>query len=201
MTGAVGSTALGVIERTRIIGIVRAASPAAALADAEALAVAGVEAIEVSLVTPDALDVIAALARSGRVVGVGTALTEAHVTDAAEAGAQFVVSPNIDERVIRATVARGLASIPGAGTVSEALRAREWGADLVKLFPATVFGPKGVAAILASLPELPLAPTGGVGIGDIRAFLDAGARAVGMGQALVRAAHDDPEGVRAIVTN
>lgn len=190
---------LDVIASTRIVGIVRAASAADAVADAEALIAAGVTVVEVSLVTPDALEAIAALAASGAIVGVGTALRPEEVDRAADAGARFVVSPNLDERVIDATTARGLASIPGAGTVSEAIRARRAGADLVKLFPATIFGPSGVAAILASLPDLPLVPTGGVAVDDIHPYLRAGARAVGMGGALVRAAREQADVLRRTV--
>lgn len=201
MTGARASEVVDVILATRIIGIVRAGSPEDAVADARALAAAGVAAIEVSLVTPDAVAAISELARSGMLVGVGTALEPADVEAAADAGARFVVSPNLDERVMQRSVAMDLASVPGAGTVSEAVRARRAGAHLVKLFPATVFGPRGVAAVLASLPDLPLVPTGGVGLADIRPYLESGARAVGMGAALVRAAREDPGALDGIVAD
>lgn len=201
MTGRRASEVVDVILATRIIGIVRARSAEDAVADARALAAAGIAAIEVSLVTPDAVAAISELARSGMLVGVGTALEPDDVEAAADAGARFVVSPNLDDRVIQRSVAMDLASIPGAGTVSEAVRARRAGADLVKLFPATVFGPRGVAAVLASLPELPLVPTGGIGPGDIGSYLGSGARAVGMGAALVRAAREDPDALRGVVAN
>ncbi|WP_158866375.1 bifunctional 4-hydroxy-2-oxoglutarate aldolase/2-dehydro-3-deoxy-phosphogluconate aldolase [Leifsonia sp. AG29] len=193
--------ALEAIRRSRVIGIVRARSSAEALDDARALRGAGVSAIEISLVTPDAVDVIARLAEEGFCIGVGTALRTEEVDAAARAGAAFVVSPNLDERVVAATLGHGLASLPGVGTVSEATRARELGADLVKLFPAVTFGPEGVKAILASLPDLQLAPTGGLSVSDVPCYLEAGAAAVGMGSGLVRAARENPEAVRRLVTN
>ncbi|TQK17667.1 2-dehydro-3-deoxyphosphogluconate aldolase/(4S)-4-hydroxy-2-oxoglutarate aldolase [Microbacterium sp. SLBN-154] len=200
-TRADGRDILSLIERTRVIGIIRADAPDKALRDARRLLGAGIEAIEISLVTPGALAVIDELTADGVAVGVGTALHPRQVAAAADAGARFVVSPDLNTEVIRATLERGLVSVPGAGSVTEALAARRAGAHLVKLFPATTFGPHGVRGVLASVPSLPLAPTGGVTMLAAQHYLRAGAVAVGMGSALVEAAESDPEAIRNLVTH
>jgi 2-dehydro-3-deoxyphosphogluconate aldolase / (4S)-4-hydroxy-2-oxoglutarate aldolase len=117
---------------------------------------------------------------------VGTVTTPGQVRDAAKAGAQFIVSPNVDVRVIETSVKLGLTSIPGSGTASEALQARSAGADLVKLFPASTWSPGAVKDLLTALPDLPLVPTGGIGLGEAVSWVRSGAVAVGLGGALVR---------------
>jgi 2-dehydro-3-deoxyphosphogluconate aldolase/(4S)-4-hydroxy-2-oxoglutarate aldolase len=123
---------------------------------------------------------------SGCYLGVGTVTTPDHVRAAAAAGAQFVVSPNTDVRVIEMSVELGLTSIPGSGTASEALQARSAGADLVKLFPASTWTPGAVKDLLTALPDLPLVPTGGIGLSDALNWIRSGAVAVGLGGALLR---------------
>jgi Entner-Doudoroff aldolase len=187
------NAALDAIRTAGVLAIVRARDERSARADAEALLACGVTAIEVSLVTPGALAVIAELAaRPDLTVGVGTVMTTAEAESAADAGARFVVSPSLDVDVVRATLAAGMASMPGAGTVTEFVRADALGAHAVKVFPASVFGPVGVAATLAALPHLRLLPTGGVTLTQVDGYLSAGAVAVGMGSELVRVATTDP---------
>ena len=182
------------IRRAGVLAIVRAADERMARVAGESLLACGVTVLEVSLVTPGALSVIAELAeRPGVTVGVGTVMTTGEVEAAAAAGATFVVSPTVDGDVVRATLALGLASIPGAGSVTEFAHATTLGAHLVKVFPATVFGPVGIRATLAALPHLRLLPTGGVTIAQVDDYLGAGAVAVGMGSELVRTATKAPD--------
>ncbi|MCY7411651.1 MAG: bifunctional 4-hydroxy-2-oxoglutarate aldolase/2-dehydro-3-deoxy-phosphogluconate aldolase [Salinibacterium sp.] len=182
------------IRRAGVLAIVRATDERIARADVDALLACGVTALEVSLVTPGALSMIADLAGlPGLTVGVGTVMTISEVNAAAVAGATFVVSPTLNDVVVRATQAAGMASIPGAGTVTEFALATALGAALVKVFPASVFGSVGVRATLAALPHLRLLPTGGVTLAQVDDYLAAGAVAVGMGSELVRSAANAPD--------
>jgi 2-dehydro-3-deoxyphosphogluconate aldolase/(4S)-4-hydroxy-2-oxoglutarate aldolase len=118
---------------------------------------------------------------------VGTVLNVEAAEAAIGAGAQFVVTPTMSPAVIRACVAHGTPILSGALTPTEALAAHEAGADMVKLFPARFGGPQYLRDILAPLPFLRIVPTGGVGAENARAYLDAGAVAVGVGGSLISA--------------
>jgi 2-dehydro-3-deoxyphosphogluconate aldolase/(4S)-4-hydroxy-2-oxoglutarate aldolase len=187
----------GAIRAQRVIAIVRAATAEDAHAAATALLHAGLRAVEVSLVTPGALEVISDLAGTGHPgahIGVGTVLRPRQVADAARAGAEFVVSPTFDAEVVSATTARDLLSVPGVATPTEAVRATFLGADLVKLFPASTWSPAVMGDVLAALPDLAFVPTGGVSLDDAPAWIGAGAVAVGLGGALTRGEPGDIPG-------
>jgi Entner-Doudoroff aldolase len=113
------------------------------------------------------------------VVGAGTVLTAQDAEDAVAHGARFLVSPVVDEEVIEAARRLGVAAIPGCATPTEMLRAWRAGAPLQKLFPAPGPGPAWVKATLAPLPFLRIVPTNGVTAENARAWLDAGAFALG----------------------
>lgn len=167
-----------------VIAIARGVPRGTLRAAAAVLLEAGVLALEVTLDSPEALDEIAWLrARwDGRmVIGAGTVLTTGQVREAKAAGAQFVVSPNVDAAVIGATVEAGLVSVPGAMTATETLQARAAGATFVKLFPAGVLGPDYLRALRGPLSDVPFVPTGGVGPDNAEAFIRAGAVAVAVG--------------------
>lgn len=188
--------ALDDVRRSRVIGIIRARSAEAARADAEALVAAGADVVEVSLVTPGALDVIAQLAELPLVtVGVGTVMNQREVRDARAAGSAFVVSPTLSAEVIGLTRDLGMASFPGAATPTEMVAAVTAGASAVKVFPASVYGPGGIANVLASLPSLQLVPTGGVAVSEMSDYIRRGAVAVGIGAGLVAAARADAPGL------
>jgi 2-dehydro-3-deoxyphosphogluconate aldolase / (4S)-4-hydroxy-2-oxoglutarate aldolase len=181
--------ATSVIADQRLVAIIRTASWPEAEARALALLGAGVRAVEIALTTPGAfraVEAVVAAAPPGSVVGVGTVIDTAAAAEAARCGARFVVSPNFDEDVVRTAHRHGLAALPGCATPTEALAALEAGADLVKLFPAVTWTPRSIGAVLEALPQLPLVPTGGVGIDDAPDWIAAGAVAVGMGGGLSR---------------
>lgn len=182
-----------IIREQGIVAIVREATAQRAAEAVAAIVAGGIRAVEVSLVTPDAFSVIAAAAESappGVAIGVGTVMTPAEVAEAVVAGAQFIVSPTLDEAVVRATKEAGLVSSPGVLTPSEAVRAIGWGADFAKLFPATLWSPGSLRDLLAALPALPTIPTGGVTVASAPEWIAAGAVAVGVGSTLTRA--EDP---------
>jgi 2-dehydro-3-deoxyphosphogluconate aldolase/(4S)-4-hydroxy-2-oxoglutarate aldolase len=174
------------IQDHRIVAIIRTASAAEAVERGELLVAAGIPVIEVALTTPQGLDVIATLAQTedGRIVGAGTVLDEDTTCAAFAAGARFVVSPGLDEGVVREAFRLGIASMPGAATPTEVMRARSCGADFVKLFPASTYGPEYLRAIRVVFPDVAFVPTGGVDALNAAAWFDAGATALGVGSAL-----------------
>jgi 2-dehydro-3-deoxyphosphogluconate aldolase/(4S)-4-hydroxy-2-oxoglutarate aldolase len=183
-----------------VFAILRRLDPERAVEVAHALAAAGIPALEITIDSPGALDVIRTLRAqlAGTAVGVGTVLEARDVEAAAQAGAQFVVSPNVDEAVITASVAAGIPALPGAATATEAMRAWRARATLVKLFPvAAAGGPALIHAIREPLPMIPLVAVGGVDGANARAYLDAGASAVGIGSWLSAAGDSAEAGRRA----
>ncbi|GAA1680014.1 bifunctional 4-hydroxy-2-oxoglutarate aldolase/2-dehydro-3-deoxy-phosphogluconate aldolase [Fodinicola feengrottensis] len=172
----------------RLVAIVRGADPDAALRTVVTLVTAGVPLVEVSLNTPDAPKVIAAataeLGAAGLGVGAGTVRTADDAHRARDAGATFVVTPGLSAGVT-AAVDAGLPVLAGAFTATEALAADAAGATAVKLFPASAGGPSYLRALRDPLPDLHFVPVGGVGADVVRAYLNAGALAVGVGSPLV----------------
>jgi predicted metal-dependent phosphotriesterase family hydrolase len=122
---------------------------------------------------------------AGITLGAGTVLEPETAHAAIDAGASYLVSPTVGLDVIERARRRGVAALPGAFTPTEILRAWRAGADAVKLFPASVGGPAYLRAVKAPLAEVPLVPTGGVGLEEIGRYLYAGALAVGLGGPLV----------------
>lgn len=179
--------------RARASAILRTNDPAAARPAMEAAVEGGFTVIEFTLTTPNAFDLIREFAaRPGLVVGAGTVLMPEEAIKAVDAGARFLVSPVVDEAVIAEGVRLGVAVMPGTSTPTEMLRAHRAGAVLQKLFPAPAGGPQFVRSVLGPMPFLRLVPTNGVDAGNVGAFLEAGAWAVGFVAALF-----DPEDMRA----
>jgi 2-dehydro-3-deoxyphosphogluconate aldolase/(4S)-4-hydroxy-2-oxoglutarate aldolase len=148
----------------------------------------GIRALEVTMTTPDALTTITEIIKQFRetlLVGVGTVLDSETARAAILAGAQFVVTPVSNPRVIRLCARYGKPIVSGALTPTEALATHEAGADFVKLFPADQFGPGYVRNLLAPLPMLQIIPTGGVTPESAQEYIRAGCVAVGAGSTLV----------------
>jgi 2-dehydro-3-deoxyphosphogluconate aldolase/(4S)-4-hydroxy-2-oxoglutarate aldolase len=168
----------------RLVAIVRGGDARAAV---RILFEAGVRLVEVSLTSPDALEVITDLAVEAPEdgwLGVGTIRTPADVDDALAAGATFAVSP-ATTGAVRASVAAGLPVLAGVLTPTEVETALGFGADAVKLFPASLGGVDYLKALRAPFPDVPFVPVGGVGLVEAVAYLDAGAVAVGVGSPLL----------------
>ena len=145
---------------------------------------AGIRAIEVTLDSPGALASIGALRSrfdAGLIVGAGTVRSVQGVVAADDAGAEFIVTPNVDEAVLATSRVRGLPSLAGALTPTEALHAWDCGASAVKLFPAGPFGPGYLKALRDPLHDIPFIPTGGVTATGAGAWLAEGAAALGVG--------------------
>jgi 2-dehydro-3-deoxyphosphogluconate aldolase/(4S)-4-hydroxy-2-oxoglutarate aldolase len=141
------------IIKTGAIAIVRAQDQETARLQAEGIVAAGLHVIEVSIVTPGAFQLVEILAQLPNVtVGVGTALTIDHVRAARDAGARFVVSPNTDPTVISYTKGAGLTSVPGVSSATDVAAAIAAGADILKLFPASTYGPGHIRALREPFP-------------------------------------------------
>ncbi len=179
---------LALLLETGIVAIMRAKSSEQLLAAADAIKAGGVKAIEVTMTTPGALNVISqAIAKYGDDIlfGAGTVLDPESARAAILAGAQFVVAPSLNLKTIELCHRYAIPVIPGAYTPTEILTAWEAGADLVKVFPASIGGPEYIRALKAPLPQIRLMPVGGVDLGTIAAFIRAGADVVAVGSALI----------------
>lgn len=171
----------------KILGIVRYRSAGDVQAAVEALLRGGIETVEVTLDTPGALDAVERGRRAGWSIGVGTVLEPDQVSRCVDAGAAFVVSPGIVPEVIERALALGIDIVPGAFTPTEVIRARSSGAAVVKVFPASLGGAAYLRALRGPLPDIPIVPTGGIGIEEVGDYLAAGAVCVGLGGALTGA--------------
>lgn len=181
---------LDTILKTRIVAVVRLERYDHAVRVAEALLEGGISAIEFTLTGSGALEAIGkvrvALGGAAQ-IGVGTVLSSESAEAAISAGAQFMVTPAVRPAVIAVCQSRGVPILSGALTPTEVLTAHEAGADAIKIFPARAVGPQYLRDLLAPLPGLLLVPTGGIDAKNARAYLDAGAAAVGIGGNLVAA--------------
>ena len=176
------------IEDRGVIAVIRASSSEELVDVAAAIKEGGVDVIEVTMTTPNALRVIEEVrAKFGDEVllGVGSVLDAETARAAMLAGAEFVVSPVVKPDVIEICHRYGKVVMPGALTPTEILIAWESGADYVKVFPASAVGPEYIKAVKAPLPQVELIPTGGVNVQNAGEFIKAGAIALGVGGALV----------------
>ncbi|OLD65996.1 MAG: hypothetical protein AUI47_00845 [Acidobacteria bacterium 13_1_40CM_2_68_5] len=177
------------LGEARASAILRCPTRQAAASAMEAAVRGGFRIVEFTLTIPGALDLVEEFSRrQDLIVGAGTVLTSEEARAAVTRGARFLVSPVIDREVIAAGLSLGVAVVPGCHTPTEMLAAHRAGAPLQKLFPAPGIGPAYVRACLGPLPFLRLVPTHGVDAANARAWLDAGAHAVGFTQSLFDAA-------------
>jgi 2-dehydro-3-deoxyphosphogluconate aldolase/(4S)-4-hydroxy-2-oxoglutarate aldolase len=179
---------LETILETGVVAIMRARSADQLLVAAEAVLAGGVKAIEVTMTTPGALDVIRqAVNKFGDSVlfGVGSVLDPETARSAMLAGAQFVVCPTLNIKTIEICNRYSVPVMPGAYTPTELLTAWEAGASIVKVFPASAGGPAYIKAIKAPLPHIRLAAVGGVDLNNTADFIRAGVDIVGVGGELV----------------
>jgi 2-dehydro-3-deoxyphosphogluconate aldolase / (4S)-4-hydroxy-2-oxoglutarate aldolase len=173
-----------------VIAVVRTQKAEQVLPLTEALIAGGVIAIEITMTTPNAIEVIRVASQkigTRGLIGVGTVLDAKTCRAAIEAGAEFVVSPIMRPEIVVAARAAGKPVMLGAYTPTEAQLAHEAGADFIKIFPADKLGPGYIKAICAPLPHLRIVPTGGVDLHNAAEFLQAGCVALGVGSSLVSA--------------
>lgn len=172
----------------KVIAVIRMTDTDRLMDVIEAIQKGGVEWIEITMVVPDAIDVLKEVAhRQGgnTVIGAGTVLDPETARLAILAGAEFIVSPILNLDVIELAHRYDRLAIPGAFTPTEILTAWEAGADIVKVFPATALGPTFVKDVRGPLPQVKLCPTGGVTVENAGEFIAAGAACVGIGTNLL----------------
>jgi 2-dehydro-3-deoxyphosphogluconate aldolase/(4S)-4-hydroxy-2-oxoglutarate aldolase len=178
---------LAQILEERVVGIVRLDAASDFPRIAEALVDGGLRCLEITMTTPGVLEGIQAIAEAvpEALVGAGTVLDSEMARQAVEAGARFLVTPTSTLDVIETARHEDVVVIPGALTPTEIHRVWEAGADLVKVFPASLGGPSYIRSIKGPLPEIRLAATGGVSLENAADFLREGASAVCVGGWLV----------------
>ncbi|MWK34942.1 bifunctional 4-hydroxy-2-oxoglutarate aldolase/2-dehydro-3-deoxy-phosphogluconate aldolase [Actinomadura sp. J1-007] len=182
---------LDMLRENGCVAILRADSTEHFPATTRTLVDCGVHLMEFSLTTPGALAAVRELAGTlpGRVqLGVGTVTTVAQAEAAADAGARFLVTPVTNVQVIEYARRVSLPILAGALTPTEVFTAWTAGATAVKVFPAGLGGPAYIRSLSDPFPDIPLVPTGGVGLSEAPAYLAAGAAAVGMGGPLLGSA-------------
>lgn len=170
-----------VIREHRVIAVARGVTPQTAAALAEALLEGGIGVLEITVEEEAGIPTLAGLHRSGILVGAGTVTSVGQAVAAVEAGASFLVSPHHDPALSGWAAGRAVPFIPGGFTPTEIHSAWASGATAVKVFPASLGGPELIAAIKAPFPDVDLIPTGGIMADNAKAYLDAGAVAVGVG--------------------
>lgn len=171
------------LRDTPIVGILRGVDPDIAVQAAAAAARGGITALEITMNSTEPVAQIQAIREQvlGVTVGAGTVLSVEEARIAQDAGAAFIVAPNVDEEVIRFCVAHGIPVFPGAMTPTEIWTAHVTGATMVKLFPAAELGPGYIRALRGPFPQIDLLVTGGVDVKNIGAFIQAGARGAAAG--------------------
>ena len=179
------------VARTQEAGmvmIIRGAPPDWAVPIGEALLAAEADVMEITLNTPHAQEMIAALhhALGDRMaIGAGTVLSVADAENALAAGAEFFVSPHLDTDIVRFANEHDCMVVPGAFTPTEVFTALRAGADIVKVFPANIVGPQFFRDLQGPFGQIPLLPTGGVTVENAGTYIKSGALALGVGAGLL----------------
>jgi len=189
------------IEAIGILPAIRVRSSEDARFAAETVYDSGIPTAEITMTTPDAIEVISRLTRDlpDLVVGAGTVLDVDTARRCMDAGALFLTSTGLVLDVVEFALANDVAVFPGALTPTEVITAWKAGADFVKIFPCgNVGGPTYIKSLKAALPQIPMIPTGGVNLETAAAFLRAGASALGIGGELISKAALDSGNFAAI---
>lgn len=174
------------LREHRLVAAIRAGSPEAAEQAARAIAKGGIRHIEITFTIPNAVSVMKTLAGDpSMIVGSGTTLTRTQARAALDAGARFLIAPNLAAEVAEVARDARVMYCPGAYTTSEILAARAVGADVVKVYPVGVAGgPAYIRVIRDPLPDIPMLAAGGTTLDNLASFLEAGCMAIGLGAAL-----------------
>ncbi|YCA45154.1 bifunctional 4-hydroxy-2-oxoglutarate aldolase/2-dehydro-3-deoxy-phosphogluconate aldolase [Bacillus sp. JZ8] len=173
-----------------VVAVVRGDSTEEAIRISEACIKGGIKGIEVTFTVQDADSVIKELVsiygnNDNVVIGAGTVLDAQTARIAILAGAEFIVSPSFDKETAKLCNLYKVPYMPGCMTITEMKTALEYGADIVKLFPGSAFGPDFVKAVKAPLPQVNIMPTGGVNLENIKEWIQNGCTAVGVGGNLI----------------
>jgi len=179
---------ISAIKKYKICAIIRGAEAEKAVKIAQSLFDGGIKLIEVTFNTDKAIEMIEAIKRTmgdKMYVGAGTVLDQETAILAINAGAEFILSPSISEGMIKICNRYGKVAIPGIMTPSEAVRAMELGADILKLFPAGELGPGYLKSIRSPLNHIEFIAVGGINLDNAKSFMKSGAIGLGIGDSLV----------------
>ena len=184
-----------------VIAVIRTDSSEYALTLGRGFSETSVDAIEITMTVPDAIDIIERLIGEGvKRVGGGTVRTIEQVRRLSKVGAKFIVSPHLDEKIVKEAVQLGIPVTPGTLTPTEMVQAAQWGATSQKVFPINAVGGQSyIKSVLEPLPDLSLVVSGGVQTYEVNSYLDLGCVGACLGGALWRiqdAAGGDPNKVR-----
>jgi len=175
-----------------IIAVIRAPDIERGYNLAEAARKGGITAIEIAMTVPGALEVIRELVArypgNEVIIGAGTVLDPETARLTILSGADYIISPHFNPEVVRMCHRYRKVCIPGAMSVKEVVEVLESGADAIKIFPASLFGPQIIKAIREPLPQAKLVPTGGVNLDNVAEWFEAGAAAVAVGGELTKEA-------------
>ncbi|MGG5314997.1 bifunctional 4-hydroxy-2-oxoglutarate aldolase/2-dehydro-3-deoxy-phosphogluconate aldolase [Enterococcus sp. AZ072] len=188
------------LEKAGVIAVVRGTTKEQGKKTCQSLIQGGVKGIEITFTLPNAAEVITELNRENTdcevVIGAGTVLDSVTARLAILAGAEFVVSPTFDQATAELCNLYQVPYLPGCMTMSEIIIALKAGADIIKLFPGSAYGPSIISAFKAPVPQVNIMPTGGVSLENMHEWFEAGAITVGVGGNLLKPAEtEDYEGV------
>ncbi|GAA0486252.1 bifunctional 4-hydroxy-2-oxoglutarate aldolase/2-dehydro-3-deoxy-phosphogluconate aldolase [Salinibacillus aidingensis] len=171
-----------------IVAVIRKVDPEKVPPLVQAFVDGGVSGIEITMDSDNSSAMIRELKQvhgNKILIGAGTVLNKEQAKEAIEAGSDFIFAPILDRETIEYTKNQGILMIPGVFTPTEIHQAYQWGADMVKVFPATVVGPQFFKDVKGPISQVPMMPTGGVNLDNLGAFIHAGAVAAGIGGSLV----------------
>lgn len=185
-----------------VIAVIRHANKDNIVPVVQALRLGGIIGIEITVENEGGYEAISACrdAFDDIALGAGTVLTVESAKRAIESGATFIFSPILSEEVVKYSKEQGVLSIPGCYSPTEIFHAIQWGADMVKIFPAVNLGPSYIKNIRAPLPFIPMVVTGGIDVHNLSDFIKASADAVGIGSQLVDMKKVSEEGYLEIIT-
>ena len=174
------------LEKTGVVAVVRGATKEEALKASHAIIEGGMTGIELTFTVPQADEVIKELVAAYSehldiVIGAGTVLDAVTARLAIMAGAEYVVSPSFNRETAELCNLYQVPYLPGCMTITEVQEALKSGADIVKLFPGSVYGPSIISAFMAPMPQVSIMPTGGVNLDNMADWFKAGAVTVGVG--------------------
>jgi len=172
-----------------VVAVVRKIDPSKINELVRSLVAGGVTGIEITMDSENALDNINELKDQfgdQAAIGAGTVVNKEQAKEAIGAGADFIFAPTIDRETIQYTKQAGKIMIPGAFTPTEIYQGHNWGADIIKVFPASILGPKFIKDVKGPLSNIPLMPTGGISLDNIQSFLEEGCIAAGVGGSLIK---------------
>lgn len=180
------------IKEAGVVAVVRGDSKKEALKVVDAVSKGGIKVIELTMTVPNPIDVIKEVSEKYKgtdvIVGAGTVLDTETARACILAGAQFIVSPSLDIDTIKLCNRYKVLVMPGVMTVKDAITAFEYGIDVVKVFPANLYGPSVIKSFKGPLPQGDFMPTGGVTVANLHEWIEAGAVVVGTGGDLTKGA-------------